>query len=113
MKSSIAALAMAALAAVTATPALAAAPDSRSGWKDFSGTMNDCSSRADAGLHEARMTLNMQNAGDDKDKSFYGENDSYAAEVRCIIGKSIVILMVTGPNGDEAVKLKNIIASHF
>jgi hypothetical protein len=86
---------------VSSFGALAAqGPASSSSWKSYSGSTDNCVSRARNALLQAGLSQQVHNTGDGDDISIYGHLNSYAAEVRCIVKKDIFFFMTTGPKLD-------------
>jgi hypothetical protein len=98
-------------ALATQGPALAQWPASSSSWKSYSGSTDNCVSRARNALLQAGLSQQVHNAGDGDDISIYGHLNSYAAEVRCIVKKDIVFFMTTGPKLDQATKYREAVVA--
>jgi hypothetical protein len=64
-------------------------------------------------LLKAGLTQQVHNAGDGDDISLYGHLNSYAAEVRCIVKKDIVLFMAAGPKLDQATKYREAVFVRF
>jgi hypothetical protein len=98
---------------VVQTPAFAQWPASSSNWKSFSGAISNCVTRASNALLQAGLKETIHNAGDGEDVSVYGHSGSYAAEVRCIVSKNIVVFFTTGPKLDQATKYRQAVMEKF
>jgi hypothetical protein len=92
-----------------ATPAAAAAPAMSTIWRDTALDLEACVKQAELALHDARMTKNAQTLHE----SVYGEQGPYTGSIRCLTGKGIVFIVVSGPRQDRASQLVGLLKSKF
>ena len=92
-----------------ATPAASAAPAMSTIWQDTSLDHAACIAQAELALHDAGMTKNPQTLRE----SVYGERGLYTGSIRCLAGKGIVFIVVSGPRQDRASQLVGLLKSKF
>jgi hypothetical protein len=92
-----------------ATTAASAAPAMSTIWQDTTLDLGACVKQAELALHDAGMTKNAQSLRE----SAYGEQGPYTAAIRCLTGKGIVFMVVSGPRQDRAVQYIGMLKSKF
>jgi hypothetical protein len=92
-----------------ATTAASAAPAMSTIWQDTSLDVAACVRQAELALHDAGMTRNAQTLRE----SVYGEQGGYTGSIRCLTGKGIVFIVVSGPRQDRASQYVGLLKSKF
>jgi hypothetical protein len=95
--------------AVLAVSAASAAPAMSTIWQETDLDLTDCVKQAEAAMHDAGMTKNAQTLHE----SVYGEQGLYTASIRCLSGKGVVFIVVSGPRQDRAVQFVGALKSRF
>jgi hypothetical protein len=89
--------------------AASAAPAMSTIWQDTPLDLAACVKQAELALHEAGMTQNAQTLRE----SVYGEQGAYTGSIRCLDGKGIVFMVVSGPRQDRASQYIGLLKSKF
>jgi hypothetical protein len=92
-----------------ATTTAPAAPAMSTIWQDTPLDLSACVRQAELALHDAGMTKNTQTLRE----SVYGEQGPYTAAIRCLAGKGIVFMVVSGPRQDRASQYIGMLKSKF
>ena len=96
-------------ALLVATTAAFAAPAMSTIWQETNLELPDCVKRAEDALRNAGLTRNTQTLRE----SVYGEQGPYTGSIRCLSGKGIVFIVVSGPRQDRAGQLVSALKSWF
>ena len=78
-------------------------------WQDTQLDLEACVKQAELALHDAGMTKNTQTLRE----SVYGEQGPYTGAIRCLTGKSVVFMVVSGPRQDRASQYIRMLKSKF
>lgn len=78
-------------------------------WQETDLDLTDCVKQAEAAMHDAGMTKNAQTLHE----SVYGEQGLYTASIRCLSGKGVVFIVVSGPRQDRAMQFVGALKSRF
>jgi len=97
------------VSAVLAASAATAAPAMSTIWQETDLDLAECVKQAEAAMHDAGMTKNAQTLHE----SVYGEQGLYTASIRCLSGKGVVFIVVSGPRQDRALQLVDALKSRF
>jgi len=92
-----------------ATAAASAAPAMSTIWQETPLDLAGCVKQAELALHDAGMTQNTQTLRE----SVYGEQGAYTGSVRCLTGKGVVFMVVSGPRQDRASQFIAALKSKF
>ena len=96
-------------ALLVATATTSAGPAMSTIWQETGLELNDCVMRAESAMRDAGLTKNAQTLHE----SVYGEQGAYTASVRCLSGKGIVFIVVSGPRQDRASQFIGVLKSRF
>jgi hypothetical protein len=94
---------LATISVATAGPAMSTI------WQETDLELNDCVKRAEGAMRDAGLTKNEQTLRE----SVYGEQGAYTASIRCLNGKGIVFIVVSGPRQDRASELIGMLKGRF
>ena len=86
-----------------------AAPAMSTIWLETSLDLAGCVRQAETALHDTGLTQNAQTLRE----SVYGEYGPYTASIRCLSGKGIVFIVVSGPRQDRASQFVGVLKSKF
>ena len=78
-------------------------------WQDTPLDLAACVKQAELALHDAGLTRNTQTLSE----SVYGEQGAYTGSIRCLTGKGIVFMVVSGPRQDRASQYIGMLKSKF
>src|SRR5690349_4903984 len=92
---------------LVAVTAASAGPAMSTIWQETKLDLDDCVKRAEDAMREAGLTKNAQTLRE----SVYGEQGAYTASVRCLTGKGIVFIVVSGPRQDRASQFVGMLKS--
>jgi len=92
-----------------ATTAASAAPAMSTIWQDTPLDLAACVKQAELALRDAGMTQNAQTLRE----SVYGEQGAYTGSIRCLTGRGIVFMVVSGPRQDRASQYIGQLKSKF
>jgi hypothetical protein len=95
--------------ALVMSGAASAAPAMSTIWQETSLDLPECVRHAELALYDAGMTYNSQTLKE----SVYGELGGYTASIRCLAGKGVVFIVVSGPRRDRASQLVGTIKGRF
>ena len=94
---------------LAATSAASAAPAMSTIWQETPLDLSACVKQAELALHDAGMIKNAQTLHE----SVYGEQGPYTGSIRCLSGKGIVFMVVSGPRQDRASQFIGMLKSKF
>jgi hypothetical protein len=92
-----------------ATSAAVAAPAMSTIWQETPLDLEACVKQAEVALHDAGLTKNTQTLRE----SVYGEQGPYTGSIRCLSGKGIVFIVVSGPRQDRAAEFIGKLKGRF
>jgi hypothetical protein len=92
-----------------ATTAALAAPAMSTIWLETPLDLAACVKQAELALHDAGMTQNAQTLRE----SVYGEQGAYTGSIRCLTGKGVVFMVVSGPRQDRASQYVGLLKGKF
>jgi hypothetical protein len=92
-----------------AMTAASAAPAMSTIWQDTPLDLAACVKQAELALHDAGLTHNAQTLRE----SVYGEQGAYTGSIRCLTGKGIVFIVVSGPRQDRTSQYIGMLKSKF
>jgi hypothetical protein len=95
--------------ALVAASAAAAAPAMSTIWQETSLDLADCVRQAETAMRDAGLTRNTQTLHE----SVYGEQGLYTGSIRCLSGKGVVFIVVSGPRQDRAAQYVGALKSRF
>ena len=78
-------------------------------WQDTPLDLAACVKQAELALRDAGMTQNAQTLRE----SVYGEQGAYTGSIRCLTGRGIVFMVVSGPRQDRASQYIGQLKSKF
>ena len=97
------------IALFVAAPVAFAGPAMSTIWQETRLELPDCVKRAEDAMREAGLTRNTQTLRE----SVYGEQGAYTASIRCLSGKGVVFIVVSGPRQDRASQFIGTLKSWF
>ena len=86
-----------------------AAPAMSTIWQETPLDLAACVKQAELALHDTGMTRNAQTLRE----SVYGEQGPYTGSIRCLTGKGVVFIVVSGPRQDRAAELVSQLKGRF
>jgi hypothetical protein len=86
-----------------------AAPAMSTIWAETSLDLAGCVRQAETALQDAGLTHNTQTLHE----SVYGEYGMYTASIRCLSGKGVVFIVVSGPRQDRASQFVGVLKNKF